>query len=1053
MREPNQEQKLAISQDGGVLLQAGAGSGKTFVIVEHLLYKLRSFVTSLNDLTTVESEITDFASKIVIMTFTRKAAGELKNRIRNRIQALEEGEQKLFSKALETLTVTTIHGFCMRLIQQYGFEDLSHNVELVSGEVIDEKIADLLNEWMEHGESEVSPQVFSSILSHSHQVVSAFSSVFNDPELRFKWSHLSSLNREKKEDTDLFQNFLSAFKVTNSFSHLFSLLSAPEVKGKKFGDLLLLLSPLLENGGVKSFENLMKVYSVIDDFGRLPPFPKKFKGESSEDEWLELKSLRETVKKNHESFTSVLNSKEELSDWSSAYLGLFTFMEERYQKDKKISFSDLEYFTYKELQDEKRSQHIQDGVDYLIVDEFQDTSNIQFEIISSLAGPKLEKLFAVGDPKQAIYGFRGGELSVYEKCKELIPHVLNLGKNYRSAGAITRFNNAFFSEVLNRGEGYHGEDFNKVPFDAQDVPDVKDSLNGEIHSKEMNLSQEKLSSGEYYKIEAESICEMIEEQIKDGAEDICVLYKNLRPSRELILELLNKKIAFTSQVKIPNAENPIWITLLYLVEYSLATKEEDRDYICFNMSGVLSFLGVKECQNLKILFLEFENESRTMGTLLALAAFLQKIGLSSGLFTEDYKEVGRIVESAQEKFEIIKDKVQSKLDNLGSVEIQFGDGDSRVKIMSAHASKGLEFDHVILGGVASNGRKPVDSPFIGKHIGSFKFKPEGSSNPIPTIEMIVEKKEKENKEFSESKRLFYVAATRAVNSLSWVLPPKQLRVPKNSWSQALIEAKNIINIKTTSQEITDEAVLTSVDKPLFHLNNLGFDSRERSGILAITADLSVTKLTSLVQCPRKFYLKNILRLEGEGQQSIQKVDNAPAISSKERGTEIHLLIENMLRSNFVLPLNIPDREHEKLIWVRDYLREEAKDCELLIEEEMKFSLLGQMINGIPDLIVYNLEQNLLKIVDFKTGRLKEEENLNYWFQLYSYAVGFKQIHGNVPDSIDLILCYVDEKQAITRTMGLEEIENLILSQWEKLKDLTQINLNHCSQCTYGNICH
>ena len=87
MSSANTEQKVAIEHHGGVQLQAGAGSGKTFVLIEHIIYliekKLYPTGTELftQDEHQLRIELKSYLSKIVLMTFTKKAAGELKTRL------------------------------------------------------------------------------------------------------------------------------------------------------------------------------------------------------------------------------------------------------------------------------------------------------------------------------------------------------------------------------------------------------------------------------------------------------------------------------------------------------------------------------------------------------------------------------------------------------------------------------------------------------------------------------------------------------------------------------------------------------------------------------------------------------------------------------------------------------------------------------------------------------------------------------------------------------------------------------------------------------------
>ena len=96
MKTPNPEQKLAIEHKGGVILKAGAGSGKTFVLVEHIVYLTQNFINNNKDKhgEDFSRALSSYFSKIVLMTFTKKAAGELETRVRIKVKQLAEKEEE-----------------------------------------------------------------------------------------------------------------------------------------------------------------------------------------------------------------------------------------------------------------------------------------------------------------------------------------------------------------------------------------------------------------------------------------------------------------------------------------------------------------------------------------------------------------------------------------------------------------------------------------------------------------------------------------------------------------------------------------------------------------------------------------------------------------------------------------------------------------------------------------------------------------------------------------------------------------------------------------------
>jgi ATP-dependent exoDNAse (exonuclease V) beta subunit len=140
-RSPNPEQLLAINHTGGVLLKAGAGSGKTFVLVEHIYYLCGTWIEFFKKKSfgSFEDHIRLHFSQVVMMTFTKKAAGEMSIRLAEKFQqlALEESEDQsywiIINDHLPLLLVTTIDGFCRKLITSGYFPHLSNEAKIIFG--------------------------------------------------------------------------------------------------------------------------------------------------------------------------------------------------------------------------------------------------------------------------------------------------------------------------------------------------------------------------------------------------------------------------------------------------------------------------------------------------------------------------------------------------------------------------------------------------------------------------------------------------------------------------------------------------------------------------------------------------------------------------------------------------------------------------------------------------------------------------------------------------------------------------------------------------------
>ena len=157
IKVPNNEQELAIKHHGGVLLSAGAGAGKTFVLVEHIKYLVEQFLGSNQGCSPsdLEKKIRNEFSGIVLMTFTNKAAGELEVKLHKLISEHEQLglNQKFinsFKVAAESILITTIHGFCHKLLRSGMIAETSGEFNIIGDYELECKIKKYFNKWVEN---------------------------------------------------------------------------------------------------------------------------------------------------------------------------------------------------------------------------------------------------------------------------------------------------------------------------------------------------------------------------------------------------------------------------------------------------------------------------------------------------------------------------------------------------------------------------------------------------------------------------------------------------------------------------------------------------------------------------------------------------------------------------------------------------------------------------------------------------------------------------------------------------------------------------------------
>ena len=284
-----------------------------------------------------------------------------------------------------------------------------------------------------------------------------------------------------------------------------------------------------------------------------------------------------------------------------------------------------------------------------------------------------------------------------------------------------------------------------------------------------------------------------------------------------------------------------------------------------------------------------------------------------------------------------------------SVNLQVGKNPEKIKIMTVHASKGLEFSHVVLGGIHTNGLSPAQNISFGKQPFSLKWRESvETQKPFRSPNFIHESLVAKKKDFSESKRLLYVACTRARESLSWVdirLNGKDQAFSKNSWIQGIriwekldpSQAERLLN----RRELTETKPLPEHPSkghglPFLHQDSLGIQTRPKASTAMITSpELSVTKLAYLADCPKKFYFGNILKLPpGKFSSASPSPPSETPASSLRRGVNIHQILEKALKGGAALPP--PGRDRRSVEWVLGQLESYRDSHRAVSEEESSF---------------------------------------------------------------------------------------------------------------------
>ncbi|TLP71806.1 UvrD-helicase domain-containing protein [Maribacter sp. ACAM166] len=457
------------------------------------------------------------------------------------------------------------------------------------------------------------------------------------------------------------------------------------------------------------------------------------------------------------------------------------------EKDQ-LSISEFNTLIAREVKDQPAPfiyERLGEKYRHYFIDEFQDTSQMQWENLIPLIGNAMEgedglgntgSLFLVGDPKQAIYRWRGGkaeqflELATHQKHPFTIAsNLVTLPKNYRSYTEIINFNNSFFQSISTLLENSMYQDF----FKLGNQQEVNQQEGGYVN---LNLLAE--DTNEDYALETLTV---IKNCLSKGYtySDICIVIRKKKHGLLLANYLMQHEIPVVSSDSLLLSGNPKTLFLVQLIRYMVQPKELDIQY------EILNFLS--EGKNDKHAYI-YENLNRldihllkeygfdasklrqaTVFDGLAYAIKLFDLIPSSDAHLSAFMDLVFDVEQKQGP------DMQSFLDYWdkkgNSASISTPENLESVQIMTIHKSKGLEFPVVIFPFANSNVFEEID-PKLWLSVDEHEF--------LGFSELLINKKQEvQNYGAVESQlyeidhqklqldafNLLYVVLTRAVNAL------------------------------------------------------------------------------------------------------------------------------------------------------------------------------------------------------------------------------------------------------------------------------------------------
>ena len=860
-----------------LFIEASAGTGKTYTI-QLMVAKLISLGTPLK--------------KILIVTYTEKAAGELKDRIRKKIDEvlisrkldksndsevpLDNAALALFAKAyqdVDNAAIFTIHSFCQKALKEYAYD---------AGRPFDMSMID---------DAEVETLI--------------------EQFIRDKWSDNSNFQFLLKNDSaqaitrkiiDGLKSITNIYKGREGDREIIPLDKSEEIA---IGDTILSTEDLQTIAAISTFDDILAIPAFHDAYDTLEKNPsEKFSKTSKNCISDFLNTLKQWQKGNalfsgvsfkdnefirttwpadaYDSFIVFKTLKDLLGSVNSILLNKFLIEQapiifeewQAYKTEMKYqSFNDMILSVHHAALDTSKGEsllktRLRAQYTYAIIDEFQDTNQLQWDIFSAV----FDKIFVVGDPKQSIYSFQSADVNVYQKAIHEINNGMSLQTNFRSTtGIINGCNELFKGDFFTPNEGATKlVDFEpSLPPQSASQVKVPPQINGKEIAP-MWVSDEDINEIDFARAAVQKIvdwCTFIDGktalQVFDKKD--CTKYRNVtfkdfavlarsRAEMESIEDAMRSAGVPFSRYKDSNLfscrECAEWIAIFKAIDapdfsawnrrllsealitdffriakqdihYAESNAFDDPNNPVRQQLNAWRELALRRryAEMLERIYSDTQVEERlTEISRLQNLARLRQIGNYAIEYLYNHN---CSIEDLVRHLEALANYNENADDEDGNLVEKSSDYDA-VQVMTIHASKGLEFP-VVISVAGFKGKRPGTGPFLYHDNDEIRL---GFSERAKTI--------REREELEEWKRLFYVDFTRASSIL--MLPryekwkntkgvKEEYRFLESSIRGLLDTAPHLtthlLKVENWNPQELSEAVKERILKPLNEASGLG----------------------------------------------------------------------------------------------------------------------------------------------------------------------------------------------------------------------------------------
>ena len=1009
-------QKKAIDiRNTNVVVSASAGSGKTAVLVERLCQLV------LKDHISIDS--------ILAMTFTKDAAAEMKARLLSKLKEQPKTDYILQQMALlETASISTIDSFCLSIVQNYYYKiPISYTMSKQTASTAQTRLA--FENAYKHAIQDLDLKAYTQLKMYFH----SFGKTEEDIQ-KYIEDILAIINSKSEEDAKAWiENIQESYTYLNPKIMEYALkyfhnhcLAMTEILNEVIDQISKpedyeikkdYLSKCLDATSYSDFKVQFELYlkntigfkKTIDkvDYSKYQTSFKEHETSIVEnlfDEAFYLKDIQ-----NHKDLVDTLF---ELTNKVKLYFQL------EKKKMEVIDFNDMEHFAYQLLQDPMIKEEMYNKYQMILVDEFQDTNELQEKIIASFCHEN--NVFRVGDIKQSIYGFRQANPKIMQDWMEKEDTnntPLLLQENYRSNASVIEFNNDFYSKIMNNE--LLGEQFKDIDIANVGTKGQMESPQYPVRFLYTEYKNEDGNKATIKKNHNENRFDLIANDIIEKHEagmpykSMCVLTRNHAPQEKLkaVFEAYN----IPAMITIDHGffTNPA----IQIVISTLKALEDLTDDISlcaslmsplFNISfsqiancciekekGTSLYTSIKNEDFMKSFFELYANKNKTITQLLQYIYAYNDFYYASTTI-QDKNNLDYLLELAGQfenqndihsfVLQLSKDAMQDQTQEASL----YGKEDDVVQVKTMHQSKGLQFPVVYILSQHEQRDKHGSSCILFDSTLGLSLKGLSLDYKLKynSIYHLALQTKKELDDLAEEMRVFYVATTR---------PQKELVIVDTI--ESIEDFYSPLNAYTL---LEDESYTGWLLHTYAHMSDSLVVFDKKQGLYE--RPLKVRQNNTPYALPK--YSKGSKAFSSQTASGAKiKLDWKEVSLSKNMGT-----IRGTLFHEIVAQCSYPYQEKDIIAYANSYgytLKDHdikqilALNSDALYASWMKEKHVfeqsyiieekNQVVHGFMDLVIY--KDNEIIIVDFKTDAVDNEQKLIdlYTIQLQTYKKAMKKL--------------------------------------------------------------